>query len=496
MPNQLVPRNNALGNLEPALAAIALQRIISGQGSQEDYAIVMRQGADTLAHFRRMYPGSFLEAAVDDVGRIATRTQEMISSGIDRFTTPDQRYIHTFGQSPDLEHGQLTHTGRAAVQRRINIFGEDENQPDTQMTETRTRPATQDNNPRSTQLIKMEEPTLLKAGLGPTGPMTSSSTTLSRGVTPVDKIPPSYPWHDTTQAILPMQFTLSSNALASGAEGTNTFMIRMNTPKTPLADNPAYVAQVADAVPVIGISKYMAGQYTCTNTGASFQTYYHRGRNQLSPVVVLATSEPGGNTYYNLMYGAYSVTKVDWKITTNMLFDSLTATAHTIATIIPTATQTNHDPTLKTRQYISYFSTGDSVTNVAYPRASKTYEIDNFIGMEDKCTIHQNETVVKTGTWFPGKVKHSVINDGDVNVWSVTGAAPDTGHLEFLYLQHKLANEGETSYNNGALVCCNFKVELKYHIQYKELRAPAMWENVSSAGHVMTIAGTSQMLQT
>lgn len=312
------------------------------------------------------------------------------------------------------------------------------------------------NTPTSTN---MEDTTMaLALNAPPNGGATQNDTR-------IDPIPPSHPFHDTTTAILNFRGALSSNDITQDADfnGPTYFKIRMNTPVTPFAETTAYVAQVAFNEPVQGLSLTHVGRYASKDdTGPDSEKLVHRPLLSHVMPIVLASAEPSMLAYYEKLYEAYTVLKVDWKITCEV-------PCHIQQSDGAVLMAAHHNPTFPGKaavhNFISYEVTGDSISPNYYSKGLNVGNMVKLIGFSEEGIVDVNDSRVFTGTWYPGKIKHNVLNDSDIDTWTATGSAPSSGHLEHLIVHPKAS----LATNTLANICANYYIELYYTVQYKNL---------------------------
>ena len=105
-----------------------------------------------------------------------------------------------------------------------------------------------------------------------------------------------------------------------------------------------------------------------------------------------------------------------------------------------------------------------------------------------------NNVVVIEGTWWPGKIKRNIINDGDVKTWTKTydGGSPALPNMQEL-LTVNLWRAGLSYDKNTSTIPMNANIEirLKYIVQFKDLQQQIRYPNtVSETGSVQLNFGT------
>ena len=107
----------------------------------------------------------------------------------------------------------------------------------------------------------------------------------------------------------------------------------------------------------------------------------------------------------------------------------------------------------------------------------------------------QSYTVIR-GKYKPGQAKHNIINDGDVKTWTATATggtytAPNMNEI----LTLNFYRDGLAFYKNagsGGNTSCNIEVNLKYIVQFKDLKQRLRYPNtVAGASGGTTITQTN-----
>jgi hypothetical protein len=307
----------------------------------------------------------------------------------------------------------------------------------------------------------------------------------TRNITPVDRIPSSFPWHETTQAIQRYQCAFSVNDITDEGTntGVNTFTVRMNSPKDILTGNIALVDQEDWKLPLQGISTQCIGRYARNYVGteAAVTKTYHRDIFDHTLKPTLASAYPKMYEYYKELYSAYAVIKVDWSMVISYPFHAI-ASVQTISSgsapsqLSPQYSGNGRDTmdNKAVKVFAHYTVTGDSIAATEnMPNTKSVYEMETFRGFDTTTEVGPNGTTTIKGTWYPGKVKHKVLNESDIDVWTATDTLPTSGHCEWLNFQYKLA---QWSNNTGdAYPCVNCKFNAYYTVQYKDLKQSITW---------------------
>lgn len=302
--------------------------------------------------------------------------------------------------------------------------------------------------------------------------------------TPVAKIGPSYPFHQTTDAILTHHGSISSHLYKIGEN--HYLKIRMNTYLQPYADSAGIITGQTPFTPMVSSwGRHVLGRY-CFNpgsTGAIIDTNYHRDLNEfMDPLIpdtgTFANPSVAGGEYYYLHYRAYTVKKCEWTVRVEVPFHYMKGTYETddapngtqVKAALVGNTEWGNTPPCFTgaRVFTHYVMSGDSpVAAVNPPTNINVLEMERWDNTyEDKVTVPVNGVRVIRGTWYPGKVKHNPLNDSDMETWSQIGAVPSTGHLEHLILQFK--ERANSNSKSTFILGANISINLKYTVQFKE----------------------------
>lgn len=229
---------------------------------------------------------------------------------------------------------------------------------------------------------------------------------------------------------------------------------------------------VSDIMPITTLSNPVAGAafggkgiYGAKASEANARSFYDFPAN-FAPSSTDPTERPAWREYWFQLYEYYTVLKCHWEI----IVDN------------PTNYTTGAYPILVGTQYDSYSDTATSTGNVM-PLA-RLIEAMAFKGMKwqnaSGFTIREqqgrdNNQLVLSGTWMPGMVKRNIVNDGDVKTWTKTdGTIPNLKEiLTTNFYLHPLAHAAV----GGTVVNCNVQMNLKYVVQFKDLKLQARYPN-------------------
>ena len=187
--------------------------------------------------------------------------------------------------------------------------------------------------------------------------------------------------------------------------------------------------------------------------------------------------------YYAAMYDYYTVLGCEYEIRMECPNDTRghkVACAVQFDTYSTTASSTgNIMPTTKYREVLAY-------KNIQWYRVQP-----------DVTGSGQSYTVIR-GKYKPGQAKHNIINDGDVKTWTATATggtytAPNMNEI----LTLNFYRDGLAFYKNagsGGNTSCNIEVNLKYIVQFKDLKQRLRYPNtVAGASGGTTITQTNNL---
>lgn len=180
---------------------------------------------------------------------------------------------------------------------------------------------------------------------------------------------------------------------------------------------------------------------------------------------------PAWRAYFGALYEYYTVLGCEYKITINNPVSNIGASV-----IVGT-------------QFDSYSDTAGQTGNVMPQTALSqmmTYKnIKWDIIQYSRSEVPNRNNAVISGRYTPGQVKRNIQNDGDVKTWTSTGARDLQGTntdswatptlKDFLTLNFYKAPLGF-----HATTGCNIQFELKYIVQFKDLRQQARYPNTAT----------------
>ena len=183
---------------------------------------------------------------------------------------------------------------------------------------------------------------------------------------------------------------------------------------------------------------------------------------------------PAWRKWYEKAYESYHTIATDYRIT---IRNSNTSTSSDIAVY---------------HEWDAY--TTSSVGNVIPDTTSQfywdTWKRINSDKISPKQLANGEDYVeVIEGTWRPGMVMHNVVNSTDIKTWYPTGAAPGGANpiwVEQLVLAIFLGENTPLSTLNAAFGV-NVKVELRFHVQFKDLKTGIRYPTATQDDILFTV---------
>lgn len=269
--------------------------------------------------------------------------------------------------------------------------------------------------------------------------------------TPISRYPTlTYGLQETHTTILPFTFWFSSACHTTGAPAV--MKIRLNS----IYD---FIASTVDG----GLDPGEAPD-TATNYSRPIAPD-GKGASNTFPESIndgTAVETPYWRNYWAQLYEYYTVLGCEYKITTGCVNTSSGFAAilgHTIDSWSDTAMETgNITPT----------------TNLSEAMSLKGMQFDVLRGARPE-NGGQQMTVIQR-RYIPGQAKRNIVNDGDVKTWTKTafnGTSPQNyvptlkETLNLYFWRAPLANIVSS---NTEVTACNTQVELKWIVQFKDLR--------------------------
>lgn len=278
--------------------------------------------------------------------------------------------------------------------------------------------------------------------------------------TPISNYPSlTYGLQETHTTILPWTGWLTA---VKGPSSNNwipqQLKIRMNTPYDMLD-----VAIRAD--PGDGTSFGNEGFYAVPSTTGAAQATGARYPERFTTNNTEATERPAWRNFWASIYDFYTVLGCEYQITIK--------NPHTTAGF----------NMLCGVQYDTYSDTATSTGNVMpLTRLSEVMAFKNIkwypIWCNNSNDVERSNITVISGSYKPGQAKRNIVNDGDVKTWTATGTTLPTLKeiLTLNFWQHPL-NEMSTE----SMSALNIQVDLKYIVQFKDLKQQARYPNTVTA---------------
>lgn len=181
---------------------------------------------------------------------------------------------------------------------------------------------------------------------------------------------------------------------------------------------------------------------------------------------------PAWRDYWMALYEYYTVLGCEYKIT-------LINPISTIGSAVIIGTQ-----------FDSYTDTAGASgnemprTNLAETLAFKNVEWDIITGFRAEKPNH-NATVI-SGKYTPGQIRRNIQNDGDVKTWIATAGLALPALKDFLTLNFWRAPMATSNVN-----AVNIQVEVKYIVQFKDLKTQARYPNRTTGTTLTQILSTN-----
>lgn len=295
-------------------------------------------------------------------------------------------------------------------------------------------------------------------GSGGSGPNGQSKET------PVSN-PPSitYGLQETHTTILPWNGWVSANLLDYGV--AVKLPIRMNAPVD-------MIPITTQTDPATGAIYTVKGLYGSKASDVGTRSYIGFPANFASASTD-PTERPSWREYFFQIYEFYTVLKCHYEII--------------VENPMKSANMPNNGILIGT-QFDSYSDTAGSSGNVMPD--TTLMETLQFKGMKwekvdgqqtnEQQRSDNNRTVI-SGTWMPGMTKRNIINDGDVKTWTATTGAAPPNLKEILtvnFWRHPFAIVNTAG---AAVTNCNIQINLKYVVQFKDLKLQARYPNTAAA---------------
>jgi len=254
---------------------------------------------------------------------------------------------------------------------------------------------------------------------------------------------PSWGLPETHTTILPMTAYFSCARLNHGDATESTLKLRMTTPldsiSSTINDN---TAGSVPASKVIGdLPLYWDGAQACivySPAGIQFPKKHN-------------AEIPAYRDYFEKIYESYHVIGCHWRLTV--------------------ANVTNYaDITIATAYESWATGSGNEIPNNITLDESYAYQGFEYHNVSHKYRGSRSDTLVITGSYKPGQCKTNVKNDEDVKTWTQVGSLPSLSEILKIYFwRAPLSGWGELSTG------CNCMLEVKYIVQYKDLKIQARY---------------------
>lgn len=223
---------------------------------------------------------------------------------------------------------------------------------------------------------------------------------------------------------------------------------------------------------------------------------------------VQATERPAWRDYWAELYSFYTVLGCEYEIILYNPQQAYTGRVallpHTNAASVMTAGLTSQliGPSKLNTDIVcavqkDSYSDAQGITGNVMPITNYS-EIRAFKHI-DWYPVEGGSKKVIRGTYKPGQIKRNIVNDGDVKTWTstdvsggISGAYPNLKDMLTLnFFQDPFFNaRGPDTYNASGTAtatgaartgCCNIEVNVKYIVQYKDLKQQARYPNTATS---------------
>lgn len=311
------------------------------------------------------------------------------------------------------------------------------------------------------------EPTaaLARAGGGPGGNNPVSKET------PISSYPTlTYGLQETHTTILPW-----TGWITAGRVDKNTpvqLKIRMTTPYDML-DATTQITPADQENYTKGLTSKMAGA-----DGKAARSTVQYPKN-FSSNATEALERPAWRDYWASFYEYFTVISCEYKIicvNPTHSFDSYGVAATTAGTTDYATAVAVQFPTVQTAhavcgvQFDTYSSTATAVGNIM--PLTEYEEVLQYKNIRWYRIPHHNGTTIIQGTYKPGQTRRNIQNDGDVKTWiKVSDKFPTLTEMLTLNFWQDPMN------NCDSPVSVNMEIQLKYIVQFKDLKQQARYPN-------------------
>lgn len=304
--------------------------------------------------------------------------------------------------------------------------------------------------------VPMEMALMSSSGMGSNAP--SKETPVSMGADP------SYGLQETHTTIIPFNFWFSAVGLVN--TDARKMQMRLNSINDPV---------VTDINTLAGGGTWAQGLYNVPWEGAAARTTTNPGVFPRTMATTNTTERGYWSAFWDKLYDYYTVLGCEYKITV------------TNANLL----STRNAPVLVAVDFDSYSDTATSAGNVTPDTDLATMmsfkqvqweRIDNMTALNPN-----NYTGVISGRYRPGQIKRNITNDGDVKTWTATGGIPNLKDLLSLRFYAGGLSNAAVGPTVDFMPGCNVQVEMKYIVQYKDLKQAARYPYSGATDIVLTL---------
>lgn len=319
--------------------------------------------------------------------------------------------------------------------------------------------------------------------------------------TPITMAQPSYGLQETHTAVLPWSGWISVGGLDKNTPAQ--LKIRMNAPwdmiDVTTQTTPADGAQVTTKG-FYGPQIDCLGRYSNTLTSPFPEAF--------GSAATTAHERPAWREFWTKLYDYYTVLGCEYEIimynpqviqTSEQALIANFNSSNTLTASgqggFPQCSPFNTDVVCAV-QYDTYSDTATSTGNVMpITKYSETRAFKNI----QWYPIQGGKKNVIRGTYRPGQAKRNIINDGDVKTWTATTSTlPNLKEILTLNFWNDpffnarlpdayLTTSGISSTGGGRYGCVNMEINLKYIVQFKDLKQQARYPNSVTTDQDITL---------
>ena len=261
---------------------------------------------------------------------------------------------------------------------------------------------------------------------------------------------------ETHTAVLPIRFGMSFCMVRSNPTD-HVLRLRLNAPYDILTGT-NFVNQQTTQQQHVGIGTHQCVPWNINNTSVfnSFETTLEppTGLSQTttgSGVIADSKCIPGWRSWFEKIYESYHTLETQYRVT-----------------FVNTETSVPHRARIyQATDVYTQSSTGNVIPIADNPLMyNSTFKDVDYEILQER-NNNDSPGWIKTieGTWRPGVYNKNTVNSEDIKAWYATGAGPSPLWFEQLVLFLRTDEYNINTYTN-----VNCFVELRYHVQFKDLK--------------------------